>query len=144
MIEKYCLSLYGVSSSEKFQLKLSFMLQPIDNLPDNILGLKAVGIISKNDYTDILIPAAENIFSKYDRIRMIYYLGPEFQEFEYSAMWEDVKLGLKHYNGWEKIAIVTDWRSLGWFARVTGLFIPGSIESFSVQYYDKAFRWIKE
>jgi hypothetical protein len=120
------------------------MLVEIDGLPENVFGLKAVGVVTKKDYVDVLIPLIEKQFLKNQKLKMIYHLGPEFKEFEYKAMWEDVKIGLKHFSQWEKVAIVTNWKSLGWFALLTGFFVPGNIRSFSNDYYEKALMWIKE
>ena len=39
------------------------MVEPIPNLPDNVLGFKAIGRVTSEDYETVLIPAvdAQNI-----------------------------------------------------------------------------------
>ena len=120
------------------------MLDKIENLPDDVLGYSAKGLVTKSDYINTLGPAADKLFNKYNKIKMIYHLGVEFKGFERDAMWEDSKLGLKHFRSWEKIVIVTDHILIARFAWLTGLFIPGTIKIFTNENLDKALRWIKE
>ena len=35
-------------------------------------------------------------------------LGPDFLGFTAAAMWDDAKIGLAHWNAWERVAVVTD------------------------------------
>ena len=120
------------------------MLDLIENLPDDVLGYTAKGLVTKKDYTETLGPAADKLFVEYKKIKMIYHLGVDFKGFENDAMWEDSKLGLKYFRNWKKIAIVTDHNLLARFAWFAGLFIPGEIRIFTNAHFNKALRWIKE
>jgi len=120
------------------------MLITIKDIPKHVLGIKAVGTVTGFDYTHTLIPLVEENLKNHDTIRMIYFFGDEFESFKNSALIKDMKLGLKYYAKWEKIAIVTDITELAWFAKITGFFFPGAIKSYSTQSLEKAIQWIKE
>jgi hypothetical protein len=120
------------------------MIEKIPNLPDNVLGFTAKGTITANDYESVIIPAVEALFSRYHKVRFLYHLGEEFSEFEVSAMWNDIKLGLTHLTGWERMAVVSDMDWIRAAVRVFGLAIPGHIRVFHNSELTEATRWISE
>ena len=54
------------------------MLEKIANLPPGIVGVKAVGRISRADYESVIEPIFEEARNKGDKIRFLYELGPDF------------------------------------------------------------------
>ncbi|MCG6872185.1 MAG: STAS/SEC14 domain-containing protein [Gammaproteobacteria bacterium] len=120
------------------------MIEKIESLPENALGFVATGTVTANDYETVLIPAVEAAFSRTDKVRLLYHLGPEFSGFETAAMWDDAKIGLKHIRGWERIAVVSDveWVRVG--VNVFSLAIPGEIRVFHNRELSDATRWIAE
>jgi len=120
------------------------MIEPIPNLPDNVLGFTAKGKVTAGDYESVIIPAVETLFSVRSRIRFIYHLGEEFSGFEAAAVWDDAKLGLKHFKGWEKVALVSDIDWVRATVKVLGLAIPGEVRVFHNRELAEAIRWIGE
>ncbi|MEJ2644757.1 MAG: STAS/SEC14 domain-containing protein [Gammaproteobacteria bacterium] len=120
------------------------MLEKIPDLPDNVLGFRAKGTVTAGDYEEVIIPAVEALFSRYDKIRFLYHLGEEFSGFEAAAMWDDAKLGLKHLTGWERMAIVSDVEWIRTAIRAFGVAIPGQIRVFHNREFAEASRWISE
>jgi hypothetical protein len=51
------------------------MIEIIDNLPDNVVGLIAKGQVTRKDYEQILIPKVEAALKRHERIRLYYELG---------------------------------------------------------------------
>lgn len=120
------------------------MIRRIDGLPDNVLGFKASGIVTAADYKSMIIPAMETAFAKDKRIRLLYCLGPDFSGFEAAAMWDDAKLGFKHFTGWERVAVVSDVEWLRLAVRVFGLAMPGHVRVFHNDESTNAKRWVAE
>ncbi|MGE5408106.1 MAG: STAS/SEC14 domain-containing protein, partial [Syntrophothermus sp.] len=77
------------------------MLELLPDLPDNVIGIEAVGEVGADDYRDVLIPATEAALGASDRIRLLYVLGERFEGVSVGAALEDLKLGLEHLRGWE-------------------------------------------
>jgi hypothetical protein len=120
------------------------MIEKIPELPNNILGFTAKGTITANDYESVIIPAVEELFSRKEKIRFLYQLGEDVKGFEAAAMWDDMKLGLKHLPGWERIAIVSDIEWIRAAIKIFGLVIPGHVRVFHNNELAEATRWISE
>jgi hypothetical protein len=118
------------------------MLELLPDLPPNVVGVRAVGDVEDDDYDDVLIPAVEKALEGRDKIRLLYVLGPEFDEYEADAVWEDAKFGAHHLFDFERVAVVTDatWISRGvrWFAFA----IPGKVKVFPMDSLVEAEAWI--
>jgi len=120
------------------------MVEQIPDLPDNVLGFAAKGTVTANDYESFIIPAVEALFSRQRKVRFLYHLGEDFSGFEVSAMWDDMKLGLKHLSGWERMAVVSDVEWVRAAIHIFGLAIPGHVRVFHNSELAEAKRWIKE
>lgn len=120
------------------------MLKRYTGIGDCVIGFEADGVITRADYLNTFIPATKEIRMKCEKIRLVYVFGKEWKGMEYTAMIEDMKLGLRHFWSWHRIAIVTDHKALAWFAWFSGLLIPGSVKIFTTKNLEKAFRWVKD
>ncbi|MDX9820455.1 MAG: STAS/SEC14 domain-containing protein [Syntrophales bacterium] len=120
------------------------MVEKISDLPDNVLGYTAKGMVTSDDYESVILPAVEELFSRHHKGRFLYHLGDAFSGFEAAAMWDDAKLGLKHLAGWEKVAVVTDVEWVRAAVKVFGLVIPGQVRVFHNQEIALAIRWVAE
>lgn len=120
------------------------MLEPIDSLPDGVVGFVASGQVSRDDYEQRMIPAVEGVLADHDKARMLYVFGPEFTGFSGGAMWEDGKLGVEHLTKWEKMAVVSDEKWVRHAIDVVGYLIPAKVRTFTLDERDAATAWISE
>lgn len=120
------------------------MVEPIPDLPENVLGFAAKGTVTADDYESIIVPAVEEMFARLGKVRFLYHLGEAFDGLEAGAMWDDTKLGLKHITGWEKMALVTDVSWLRGALKIFGLAIPGHVRVFRNDELAEAKQWICE
>ena len=120
------------------------MIELIQDVPNNVIAFNATGKVTGDDYETVLIPAMEAALEKHDKVRALGLFGPEFDGYKAEAMWDDTKVGMKHYTHWEKIAIVTDveWMIRG--VKVFGFLVPGEIKLFSNDQQDEAKAWVVE
>lgn len=116
----------------------------LDDLPDNVVGIRAVGEVEDDDYEDVLDPAINAALARHDKIRLLYVLGPEFTGFDGGAMWEDTKLGAKTFNSYDRMAIVTDATWVRRAIKAFGWVIPGDVKVFHVDRLADARTWISE
>ena len=61
------------------------MIEILPKSHDNILGVKAIGKVTAEDYENILIPKLDSMLSEHEKGKFIYYLSPEFEGFEMGA-----------------------------------------------------------
>lgn len=118
------------------------MIELLPNLPDQVIGITASGEVSAADYETILVPAIDAALKKHGRIRMIYHVGPKFTGFSTGAMWDDLKIGIAHFRGWEKIAVVTDLHWLASGARMFAFAMPCPVKVFANDALPEAEAWI--
>jgi SpoIIAA-like len=118
------------------------MLERILGLPDNVLGFEAKGVVTGLDYESVLIPAVEEMLTRYEKIRFLYHLGNEFSGFDAMAMWDDAKVGLKHLAAWERVAVVTDVKWLLTAMKIFGFVIPAQVRVFGNGEIAEARQWV--
>lgn len=119
------------------------MLEKLNDVPQGIVGLRAVGKLSKEEYESVLEPLLEEARREVRRIRFLYQLGPDFEGFTPGAAWEDAKLGLRYMRLFEACAIVTD---IGWIREATRLarfMMPCPVQVFGNRERPKAIEWLQ-
>lgn len=120
------------------------VLRRIPDLPDSVIGIEAIGDVEASDYQTVLDPAVETARRTHDKLRLLYVLGDEFDDYSGGAMWEDAKLGVKNWTSWEKIAVVTDEHSLARGIKAFGWLVPGEIKIFATDQRDDATKWVSD
>ena len=118
------------------------MLSLIPNLPENVVGLEAKGKVDGNDYETVAIPAVDEEAEKFGEIRFLYVLGEDFDGWTADAMWDDLKVCLKHGASFKKIALVSD---VGWIRHTikgVGWMVPGEMKCFGNAEIDQAKNWV--
>jgi hypothetical protein len=68
----------------------------LDGYPDNVVALRAEGVITHDDYEQTLIPIIEERISALGKIGLLYWCGQEFEGFSAGAMWDEARFGLTH------------------------------------------------
>jgi hypothetical protein len=120
------------------------MIRLLDDMPPGVLGLEAIDDVEEEDYQNVLLPAVDAAIEEHGKVRLVYVLGPEFDEYEGEAVWEDLKLGARHPASFERIAIVTD---AGWAApaiKVFSVLLPGRARAFPLAELEAAKLWADE
>lgn len=120
------------------------MIEQIPGMPSGSLGFSARGTVTADDYESVIVPDIEAAFALNRKLRLLYHLGDEFEGFEAGALWDDARLGLRHYSGWERVAIVTDVAWLRIAAQAMTPVIPGEFRVFHNAEFAEAMAWIAE
>ncbi len=104
------------------------------------LSLKPQGTLTHKDY-EIIIPMIDAALEEVKEPKVKALIdGTELNGWEPRAAWDDFKLGLKHGNEFEKIAIYgnKDWQKMA--AKIGSWFVSGEIKYFDN--YDDAITWL--
>jgi hypothetical protein len=118
------------------------MMEIIQDMPDNVVAVKASGKVSGEDYDDILIPAVESSLKRHGKIRVLYQLSNDFSGFTAGAMLDDAKLGIRHLTEFEKIAVVTDAEWISRAVQFFSFFIPCPVKIFGNNDISEAKSWL--
>jgi hypothetical protein len=120
------------------------MLQFINDLPPHVVGIHAIGEVTKEDLDKVLIPRIDELVKKQGEINYLLVLETDVQNFTAGAWWNDIKTGIKHFTKWNKIAVVSDQKGVEWFSDMFRFFIPGKSKGFALTELDEAVKWISE
>jgi hypothetical protein len=118
------------------------MLERIPDLGDSVVGIKASGQITGDDYRDVLVPAVDTALKGGHKLRFLYVLGEDVSGFSPSAAWQDTKVGVEHYTRWEKVAVVSDKEWLRHSVDIFGYLIPGEVKAFTSAQEAEARTWV--
>jgi len=114
------------------------MIEIIEGLPDNIVGLVVKGRVTKKDRSDILLPAIDKARDWHHRLRLYYEIRTRYP----GAGWEEVGLGLDQPVAWERVAIVADTAWVRHAVTALRLVIPGEVRVFVTSQIPEALAWI--
>jgi hypothetical protein len=117
------------------------MIRVLPDMPAGVLGFEAVDDVEREDYADVLVPAIEKAVADHGKIRLVYVLGHEFDEYEGEAAWQDIKLGFRHFTSFERIAVVTDAGWAGPAIKMFSIMWPGQARAFTLADLEAAKRW---
>jgi hypothetical protein len=118
------------------------MLQFINDLPENVVGIHAVGEVTKQELDTVLVPRIDDLVKKQGEINYLLVLDTDVQNFTAGAWWNDIKVGIKNFTKWNKIAIVSNQKGVEWFSDLFRFFIPGKSKGFALNELDEAVKWI--
>jgi len=112
-----------------------------------VQGLDSIGFevhnkVSQEDYKNILIPALEKVLKTNAKARLLLKFDSDFTGDEPRALWEDIKLGLKHMDDFERIAIISDKSWINHLTTFFGGFIPCSVSEFKLNQVNNAKAWL--
>jgi hypothetical protein len=124
--------------------KVTIMLRILGDMPEGVLGLEAIDDVEKEDYENVIVPAVNQAIAQHGKVRLVYVLGPKFDEYEGEAVWEDLKLGARNPTSFERMAIVTDARWAGPAVKIFSILWPGQARAFPLSELESAKRWAAE
>ena len=120
------------------------MFRPIFDLPTGVIGYSAVGKISADDYSKVLIPELEAKLAEGGKPRFLLLAGPDFEGFEIGAGMDDPLFGMRHFFDFERIALVSDDAAFRSIVQGFGLMMPAQVKSLPVSDLAKAKAWLAE
>jgi hypothetical protein len=114
------------------------MIELIEDLPRNVVGIAVRGRVTREECRNILAPAIDRSLRWRERIRLYYELGSRFP----GSGWDDLDIGFEHASRCERIAIVTDIAWVRLTVKAIRFLIPGEIRVFATIETAEARAWI--
>ena len=119
------------------------MMEIIQGLPENVVGVTASGTVTGEDYDNVLISAINDKLKKFKKIRILYQTSRDFSHLTYDVYLEDAKVTW-HITSIEKVAVVSDVHWINDSIKIFRFIIPISVKLFSNDELDKAKAWVSE
>lgn len=119
------------------------MIQQITDLPENMVGFRASGEVTKDDF-DIVLQKVEEIVEKTGKLNYLLYLETSPANFTIGAWVKDGLLGVQNLTKWNRAAIVSDSEMVEKFTDVFSDIMPGEFRGFEMDDLQHAIDWTSE
>jgi hypothetical protein len=113
------------------------------DMPEGVIGLRASGKLTRDDYTGTLEPALNEAMDS-GEARVVFVIT-DYEGLEARAAIEDIKTGLgvelSHRKEWKRLAVVTD---IDWMAKAMHAFawaMPGELAVYRMDELEEAKSW---
>lgn len=120
------------------------MIEQLQDLPDSVIGFRAVGTVEAADYASVIDPAIDATIAQGNKINLVFVLGDEFERYSMGAMWQDALLEGKPERSWGRIALVTDHAVIGEIIHGIAFLFPCDLRIFSTAAQSEAVQWASE
>lgn len=118
------------------------MIVKIENLPDNIVGFKAYGEVTKEDFTNVVMPQVQEAIDKNEKLNYLLILNTDIKNFTIGAWMKDAVMGVKHLFKWNRAAIVSDVEAIRKFTDAFSVVMPGEFKGFEHKDEQAAINWV--
>jgi SpoIIAA-like len=116
------------------------VIERIPGLADGVIGIRAVGTFSVDDYATTIEPELERLETAHRQLRLLLQLGPEFDGFGEGA-WGDLTGELRS-TPFHRGAVVTDDAVIRTGVALLRFTLHGHVRSFANDDYDRAVAWV--
>lgn len=117
------------------------MIQKIENLPANMVGFRASGEVTEDDFKNVVLPQVEQSIAQNGKLNYMLVLDTPISEFTYGAWMYDAWMGVKHLLKWHRAAIVSDSESIKKFTDIFSKFMIGEFKGFDKNQEREAVAW---
>ena len=120
------------------------MILYLSDLPKNMVGFKAVGAITEEDFTTTVMPKVKELIDKSDKLNYLLVVETSLNNFTIGAWMKDAMMGIKHLTKWNRAAIVSDVEAIRIFTDFFSYLIPGEFKGFEHKDLQDAIDWVSE
>ena len=120
------------------------MIEIINELPENVVGFRATGKVTKDDYEKILMPAVDAQAKKFNKINFLLWVDTDVSNYTFGAWVDDALVGLQHLTHWHKVAIVSHSDAIKKITNFFGHLVPGKYKGFQDSEIETAKTWVAE
>lgn len=110
---------------------------------DAFLVCRLSGKLTKSDY-HAMIPELENAMQLRTRPVRLLIVLEDFRGWEFDALWEDLKFGMKHRNDFDRIAVVGHSKAQKWGTWLSRPLIGGKVRFYDIGRRSAAEAWLSE
>ena len=110
----------------------------------SIFEMRMEAPVTAEDYNDILMPALDEAIVTSEKLRFLAVVEAGISDFSLGAMLQDARLGLKHWSGFDRAAIVSDNDVLKGTIKAFSVFFPCPVDFFKMDDIEAARRWLRE
>lgn len=108
---------------------------------EDTVAIKIEGELTADDYDNVL-PMIERRM-KQDETVNFYCEVKNVKNIEPEAIWKDLKFDVKHFDDFDRIAVVGDKEWTDWLTQLSKPFTTGEVKHFHPSDKDIAWEWVR-
>ena len=120
------------------------MVQRMKEVPDNMIGFRASGLISRDEFTAHVVPEIQETIARKGTLNYLLVLDPAIENNCLDSWWEESLLSLKHLREWHRVGVVSNSEEIKEFTYLFGLVNPGEFKGFVYDDLQSAIVWVAE
>lgn len=117
------------------------MIVQIPDLPDTMVGFRADGEVTKDDF-EIVKHQVASLVEKTGKLNYLLFLDTSPSEFTAGAWLQDALLGIKNITKWNRAAIISDSDTVINFTDIFSKLMPGEFRGYPKADYNEAVDWV--
>ncbi|MBC7552892.1 MAG: STAS/SEC14 domain-containing protein [Taibaiella sp.] len=118
------------------------MIEQLKDVAADVVGFRATGQITKEDFDNVLLPAVNALAERKGDIKYMLILDTDISNLTPGAWFDDIKMGLMHLLKWRKMAIVTDQPGVNKMTDMAAHILPGEVKSYTIAETEEAKKWL--
>lgn len=117
------------------------MIVQIPDLPENMVGFRADGEVTKDDF-EVIKHQVASLVEKTGQLNYLLVLDNSPADFTIGAWIQDALLGINHITRWNRAAIISDSEAVINFTDIFSKVMPGEFRGYHKADYDEAVAWV--
>lgn len=117
------------------------MIVQIPDLPENMVGFRADGEVTKDDF-EVIKHQVASLVEKTGQLNYLLFLDNSPADFTLGAWMQDALLGINHITRWNRAAIISDSEAVINFTDIFSKVMPGEFRGYHKADYDEAVGWV--
>jgi hypothetical protein len=118
------------------------MLEMMPESQANILGVKAAGELTRQDFQEVLVPRLKAIIAEHGGVRVLFCLDKDVQGWDLAALEHD-GFGRHDLQAFQKVAMVGASFQISLQMKLLALLLSGEVRNFSRDELPEAWTWIR-
>ncbi|WP_346239119.1 STAS/SEC14 domain-containing protein [Niabella insulamsoli] len=118
------------------------MIEKMATLPGNIIGFRAAGQVTAEDFTQTVLPEVKAHMTTHEELNYMLYLETDLKNFSVGAWLQDGWLGLKNLTNWNRSAIISNSETLKGVTDVFSKIMPGVFRVYPFDQEREAINWV--
>lgn len=116
------------------------MIEILTSNHDNTVAINMSGELTAKDYGPV-VNLLEDKIREHGKINLYCEIG-ELEEVEPGAIWKDLKFDARHFNDFDRVAMVGDKQWLEWGAKFAKPFTSAEVKYFDKSEKTEAMQWV--
>jgi hypothetical protein len=118
------------------------MIEIMKNVPSNMIGFCASGIIQHEDFTSTVLPVIEKLIENQGTLNYMLVLDPSIKNNCVDDWWEEALLSIKNLREWHRVAVVSNSEEIKDFTDLFNLVSAGEFHGFVHSDLQQAIDWV--